>query len=50
MVDFFYFSHDDWPKGPGFAVGHALLTLLFFALAASYISLVVWHTWLGANS
>src|SRR5271170_3101531 len=43
LVDFFYFSHTDWPKGIGFVVGHSLLTLLFLALAASYISLFMWH-------
>jgi len=50
LVDFFYFSHTDWPKGRMFVVGHTLLTLLFCALAASYISLFVWHVWLGAQS
>jgi hypothetical protein len=50
LVDFFYFSHTDWPKGRVFVVGHSLLTLLFFALAASYISLFVWHVWLGFHS
>jgi hypothetical protein len=50
LVDFFYFSHTDWPKGTVFVVGHSLLTLLFFALAASYISLFVWHVWLGAHN
>jgi hypothetical protein len=42
-VDFLYFSHADWPKGGSFVIGHALLTLLFLVLAASYISLFVWH-------
>jgi hypothetical protein len=46
LVDAFYFSHTDWPKGKEFAVGHVLLTSLFSALAASYIGLVVWHVWL----
>jgi hypothetical protein len=50
VVDFFYFSHDDWPKGPGFAVGHVLLTLLFISLAASYLGLVAWHVWFRAAS
>jgi hypothetical protein len=50
IVDALYFSHEDWPKGKGFVVGHALLTLLFFVLAASYIGLFVWHVWLRANS
>jgi hypothetical protein len=49
LVDFFYFSHSDWPKGTAFVVGHALLTLLFFVLAASYASLVVWHVWLRSH-
>lgn len=50
LVDFLYFSHTDWPKGTAFVVGHSLLTLLFFVLAASYISLFVWHVWLRRNS
>ncbi len=45
LVDAFYFSHDDWPKGREFVVGHVLLTALFSTLAASYLGLVVWHTW-----
>ena len=39
LVDALYFSHEDWPKGTAFVVGHALLTLLFFVLAASYLGL-----------
>jgi alginate O-acetyltransferase complex protein AlgI len=35
-VDAFYFSHDDWPAGNQFVVGHALLTLLFVFLAVTY--------------
>ena len=50
LVDFLYFSHADWPKGTAFVVGHFLLTLLFFVLAASYISLFVWHLWLEPHS
>jgi hypothetical protein len=46
LVDALYFSHEDWPKGSAFVVGHSLLTLLFFALAASYLGLFVWHVWL----
>jgi alginate O-acetyltransferase complex protein AlgI len=49
LVDAFYFSHSDWPKGPMFVVGHTLLTLLFCSLAVSYIGLFVWHTWLRSN-
>jgi alginate O-acetyltransferase complex protein AlgI len=44
LVDAFYFSHADWPKGPAFVVGHTLLTLLFFFLAISYAGLVLWHS------
>jgi alginate O-acetyltransferase complex protein AlgI len=42
LVDAVYFSHADWPKGMIFVLGHALLTLLFFALAASYLGLFIW--------
>ena len=45
LVDAFYFSHEDWPKGTAFVMGHALLTLLFLLLAASYLGLFVWQVW-----
>lgn len=45
LVDAFYFSHEDWPKGRMFLVGHALLTSLFCFLAVSYLGLVVWQVW-----
>jgi hypothetical protein len=50
LVDAFYFSHEDWPKGKQFVVGHILLTSLFTALAGSYWSLIVWQVWLRAKS
>ena len=50
LVDALYFSHLDWPKGIVFVVGHMLLTLLFLALAASYLGLFLWHMWLQPNS
>lgn len=43
LVDAFYFSHTDWPKGRQFIVGHFLLTALFATLAASYLGLFAWH-------
>ncbi len=43
LVDTFYFSHADWPRGLPFVVGHVLLTSLFSVLAASYLGLVIWH-------
>jgi alginate O-acetyltransferase complex protein AlgI len=45
LVDAFYFSHGDWPKGRTFVVGHFLLTSLFVFLAGSYWGLVVWRHW-----
>ena len=45
LVDAFYFSHADWPKGKYFVMGHALLTTLFCLLAASYLSLFIWEVW-----
>ena len=48
LVDAFYFTHADWPKGRLFLVGHALLTGLFSFLAASYLGLLAWHVlWRG---
>jgi hypothetical protein len=46
LVDAFYFSHEDWPEGKQFVVGHMLLTALFAALAASYWGVFVWNVWL----
>ena len=45
LVDSFYFSHEDRPKGRQFVVGHFLLTSLFSLLAASYLGLFLWHVW-----
>jgi hypothetical protein len=45
LIDAFYFSHSDWPKGKLFVVGHVLLTSLFAVLAVSYLGLFTWHVW-----
>jgi alginate O-acetyltransferase complex protein AlgI len=47
VVDAFYFSHNDWPKGKQFAIGHILLTSLFSLLAACYLGLFLWRVWPG---
>ena len=44
LVDFFYFTQEDWPAGRGMVLGHVLLSTLFVALAATYLGLVVWHS------
>ena len=49
LVDSFYFSHTDWPKGKEFVIGHVLLTFLFFVLASSYLGLFIWQVWLRSN-
>ena len=49
LVDAFYFSHADWPRGKGFVAGHILLTSLFLVLAASYLGLLMWHVRLRAT-
>jgi alginate O-acetyltransferase complex protein AlgI len=43
MVDLFYFSHSDWPEGPEFVIGHALLNSAFVFLIVVYGSLLGWH-------
>jgi hypothetical protein len=43
FVDAFYFSHEDWPKGKMFVVGHFLLTSLFTFLGASCWGLLIWQ-------
>jgi hypothetical protein len=45
VVDAVYFSHDDWPKGRLFVIGHVLLTSLFVVLATSYLALFIWQLW-----
>ena len=50
LVDAFYFSHEDWPQGREFVIGHILLTCLFVALASSYWGLFVWQVWLRGKS
>lgn len=47
LVDAFYFSHEDWPKGTQFVIGHILLTSLFVSLAASYWALLLWRVFQG---
>ncbi len=43
LTDLFYFSHEDWPKGKLFIIGHFLLTALFAVLSFVYLGLVFWH-------
>ena len=50
LVDALYFSHQDWPKGRRFLLGHVLLTSLLAALAVSYFGLFLWHVWPSAWS
>ncbi len=50
LVDAFYFSHEDWPQGREFVIGHILLTSLFVALAGSYWGLFVWQVWLRGEN
>lgn len=40
-VDALYFSHEDWPQGRQFVVGHFLLTSLFVFLAVVYWTTVL---------
>jgi alginate O-acetyltransferase complex protein AlgI len=47
LVDAFYFSHEDWPPGREFVVGHLLLTALFCFLAVSYLGLFGLKVWGG---
>lgn len=48
LVDFAYYSHQDWPNGTAFRIGHILLTSLFVFLSASYLGLTLWH-WVKAS-
>ena len=50
IFDAFFFSHEDWPQGRQFVIGHFLLTCLFVALMTSYWALFVWQVWLRTKS
>jgi alginate O-acetyltransferase complex protein AlgI len=41
LVDTFWFDYRDWPPGNALIVGHALLTTLFCAMAATYWCAVI---------
>jgi alginate O-acetyltransferase complex protein AlgI len=43
LADSFYFSHEDWPPGPQFVIGHALLNTAFVGMCGTYLGLLVWH-------
>lgn len=45
LVDALYFSHDDWPAGLAFVVGHTMLTSLFVLLVLIYGGTVIYHVW-----
>lgn len=47
LVDAIYFSHEDWPKGKYFVLGHILLTSLFVFLAGTFLGVVGWRVWGG---
>jgi alginate O-acetyltransferase complex protein AlgI len=49
LVDATYFSHNDWPKGRGFVLGHILLTSLFTFLACTYLGLFIWQEWIRVH-
>ncbi|MEZ0327637.1 MAG: membrane bound O-acyl transferase family-domain-containing protein [Fimbriimonas sp.] len=42
-TDIFYYKHADWPEGPQFVVGHALLNSLFAFLVFGYGGVLAWH-------
>ena len=50
LVDAFYFSHQDWPQGQQFVIGHMLLTSLFAVLATSFWALFIWQVWFRTAS
>src|SRR5260370_16603659 len=43
LVDAFYFSHEDWPQGRRFLLGHVFLTSFFWGLGVDYFGLFFWH-------
>jgi len=47
LVDFFYFSHEDWPSVTKYVVGHTMLTSLFLLLVVIYGGTAAFHVFLG---
>ncbi len=43
VADGVYYKHEDWPEGPQFVIGHALLDSLFAVLVCGYGSYVLWR-------
>lgn len=43
IIDGVYFKHSDWPEGPQFVIGHAVLNTLFILMAGTYWGLLIWH-------
>lgn len=41
LIDCFYFSHDDWPEGIEYTVGHSMLTSLFVLLILIYSATIL---------
>lgn len=46
IVDFFYYKAEDWPQGPDFVIGHALLNSLFVFLTLGYGFTAAYGLWL----
>lgn len=42
-IDAFWYSHEDWPRGRVFAIGHALLIVAFVGMAGTYVAVLVAH-------
>jgi len=43
IVDNFVLTHEDWPQGSEFEIGHALLTTVFSVLTLGYGGFIVMH-------
>lgn len=44
VVDFFYYGHEDWPKGPLFTIGHIMSSTLFISMVGLYSFLTLLMT------
>lgn len=49
VIDALWYSHEDWPKGRRFVVGHALLVFAFVGMAGTYVAVLIAHgmPWTG---
>ena len=44
LVDLFWYSSDDWPRGRAYVLGHAALVVAFVGMASTYSGVLIAHS------